>query len=126
MTLTITATYAAIIALYYIAWSFNVTFTRIRTDISIGDGGNPSMLLAIRQHGNMAEYIPLALIMMAFAELGGLSSPWLHAAGLLLLGGRLLHPFGMAGRDALRIAGQSATYGAILIPAGAILLAQVI
>lgn len=127
MTLSITANYAAILAFYYIAWSFHVSFTRARTGVRTGDGGNATMLTAMRRHGNMAEFMPFALVMMAFAEAGGLSAAWLHASGLLLVAGRLIHPFGITddgGPVAARVVGQVSTYAATLIPAAAILLTR--
>ncbi len=123
MTPLLTASYAAAIALFYLAMSAYVIATRARTDVLLGDGGNPAMLLAIRRHGNLSEYAPIALIVMGFAEMLGLGSTWLHAAGLLLLAGRVLHPFGLhaePGGVAPRIAGTLATMAAILIPSVAI------
>ncbi len=123
MTPLLTATYAAAIALFYLAMSAYVIATRAKTDVLLGDGGNPAMLLAIRRHGNLSEYAPIALIVMGFAEMLGLGSAWLHAAGLLLLAGRILHPFGLhtePGGVAPRIAGTLATMAAILIPTVAI------
>ena len=61
---TITATYAALIAFFFVAMSFYVIITRAKTDVLVGDGGNINMLVAMRRHGNMAEYVPLALIMI--------------------------------------------------------------
>ena len=124
MTPTITATYAAILAVFYIALSFHVSITRGKTGVRLGDGGNPAMLAAMRRHGNMAEFVPFALVLMALAELTGLAAPWLHAAGAVLIAARLVHLFGIAetgGSFPARVAGTLATYGAMLIPAAAIL-----
>lgn len=123
----ITATYAALLALFFIALSFYVIITRAKTDVLVGDGGNPRMLVAIRRHGNMAEYVPLALLMMGLAEMLGLGAFWLHACGIALIAGRLIHPFGItesSGSLAPRVVGVLATMAAIVIPAGGILLSQ--
>ena len=125
MTLSITATYAAILAFYFIAWAFHVSFTRAATGVRTGDGGNPTMLTAMRRHGNMAEFMPFALVMMALAEAGGLGALWLHLSGVLLVAGRLIHPFGITddgGPVAARVVGQLSTSAATLIPSAAILL----
>lgn len=125
MTPEITATYAAIIAILYIAMSAYVIATRARMDIPLGDGGNPTMLLAMRRHGNMAEYAPFALLVMGLAEMLGLGATWLHLSGSALVAGRLLHPMGLhtgAGTIAPRIAGTLATMASILIPTAAILI----
>jgi uncharacterized membrane protein YecN with MAPEG domain len=126
MALEITAFYAAILAFYYVAFAFHVSFIRAATGVRTGDGGNPTMLTAIRRHGNMAEFMPFALVMMALAEAGGLGPAWLHASGILLIAGRVIHPFGITndgGPLAARVVGQISTYAATLIPAAAILLA---
>jgi len=123
MTPVITATYAATLALIYVAMTAYVIRARVQTDINLGDGGNPQLLLAIRRHGNMSEYVPFALILMGFAEVLGLGTLWLHIAGLALVAGRILHPMGMhvaEGSIAPRVAGTLSTLAAILIPTGGI------
>ena len=127
MSIPITATFAAILAVYFVAMSSYVIYTRAKTDVLMWDGGNGRMLTAIRRHGNMAEYMPFALLMMAIAEIGGLSTLWLQIAGGLLLAGRLIHPFGVAVEGSVlpaRIAGMLATFAAILIPAIFLLTTQ--
>ena len=117
MTFPITATYAAVFALWCIALTTQVIARRASTGISLGDGGDAAMLEAIRRHGHLTETLPLALILMALAEAGGLPAPWLHVAGLGLLTARLAHPFGIgAGRPvALRVAG---TLGSFAVTGG--------
>ena len=125
MTPTITATYAAVLAIFYVVMSFYVISQRVKTNINIGDGGDPGMLLAMRRHANMAEYVPFALLVMGLAEFLGLGALWLNAAGTALAAGRMLHPLGMHitdGNIVPRVIGTLATMAAILIPAGGILL----
>ena len=50
----------------------------------------------IRGHGNFAEYVPLSLLLLAFAEIGGGPALTIHLGGGLLLAGRLLHGYAMA------------------------------
>ena len=122
---TLTAGNAALLAVFFVAMSAYVIATRARTNISIGDGCNPQMLLAIRRHGNMAEYLPFAVLLMALAEGLGASAIWLHASGLLLIASRVLHPIGLSlaeGTPITRVAGTLGTFAAILLPAVAILL----
>jgi len=123
MSVAITALYAAALGLFYIALSFKVSFTRGATDISLGDGGNLTMLAAMRRHANFAEYTPFALILMGFAEIGGLGATWLHVAGLLLIVGRVVHLFAIneqGGPLPARIVGMLSTYAAMLIGIGGI------
>ena len=123
MTPTITATYAAVLTIFLIAMSFYVIITRARTDTLLGHGDSVPMLVAMRRHGNLIEYMPFAILIMALAEIQGLSATWLHVAGIALVAGRLIHPFGVAAKSPLapRVIGILATFAAILIPAGAIL-----
>ena len=125
MTPTITATYAALLAIFFVAMSFYVIITRARTDVLVGDGGNQRMLVAMRRHGNMVEYVPFALLMMGLAEILGLGAVLLHVCGIALIAGRLVHPFGITEENSPlvpRVAGVLATVTAILIPAGGILM----
>ena len=62
MSVSITALYAAILALIIVALGINVTVHRVKLRVSLGDGGNPTMLRMIRLHANAIEYIPLALV----------------------------------------------------------------
>ncbi|MBT8417329.1 MAG: MAPEG family protein [Silicimonas sp.] len=127
MTLTITPVYAAILAIFFVAMSFYVIVTRAKTDVLVGDGGNLDMLVAIRRHGNLAEYMPFAIVMMALGEIVGLGSAWLHVSGLALIAGRLVHPFGVARENSPlvpRVAGVLSTFAAMLIPGVYILYAS--
>lgn len=123
MTPTITATYAAVLAFFYVAMSFYVIVTRARTDTLLGHGDSIPMLVAMRRHGNLAEYMPFAILMMALAEILGLGATWLHVSGIALIAGRLIHPFGVAEKSPLapRVIGILATFAAMIIPAISIL-----
>lgn len=128
MTFPITTLYAIPLALFFVALSAFVIAARVRTGINTGDGGNIDLIVAMRRQGNAAEYIPFALLMIGLAEAAGAPAAWLHVSGLLLLLGRLVHPFGIAaenGSEAARIGGQTATFGAIIIPAILIILSHV-
>jgi uncharacterized protein len=95
MTLAITTTYALpLIAIWFVLW-IGVTSTRSTMNQSIGDAGNSALLQKIRRHGNFIEWVPFVLLLMTIAELQGAGALWLHAAGALLLIGRIAHPFGL-------------------------------
>jgi len=93
MLLTITPLYAGLLGLLYLALTFRVVGGRVGEGApSLGDGGKPTMLRAIRGHANFNEYVPLILLMMAMLEVGGIYSPWvLHTLGITLLIARIGH-----------------------------------
>jgi uncharacterized membrane protein YecN with MAPEG domain len=91
----VTPLYAGLMTLLYLVLSFQVIKFR-QQGISLGDGGDPKMLRVIRGHGNFAEYVPLALLLMAVMELSQFSNYVLHALGIALLVSRLLHGYALS------------------------------
>ena len=113
MSLSITALYAGILALIVIALAINVTVHRVKLRVPLGDGGNAQMRRMIRLHGNAAEYIPLALLLMAIYELNGGWHTALHVIGIALMAGRVVQTWGMWATDKTNIGrqiGQSLTW----------------
>ncbi len=113
MTLSITALYAGILALIVLALAINVTLHRVKLQVPLGDGGKPQMLRMIRLHGNAAEYIPLAVLLMAIYELNGGAHMSLHIVGIALVAGRVVQTWGMWTTDMTNIGrqiGQSLTW----------------
>lgn len=92
---TATLLYAGLLGLMSIAIAFPVGRLRGSTGISMGDGGDPDLQLAIRRHANFTEYVPLALILLGLLEANGLSSPTVHVLGCLLVLFRILHAIGL-------------------------------
>ncbi|WP_226960715.1 MAPEG family protein [Thalassotalea sp. LPB0316] len=92
----LTAFYGAILTLLYIALAINVIRMRFKHQVGLGDLGKIEVLKAIRIHGNFAEYIPLALLLMAFYEVNGGSEQWLHGFGIALIISRVLHAIGLS------------------------------
>ena len=39
-----------------------------RLNISVGDGGNRDLQVAVRRHANFTEWVPLALILIALLD----------------------------------------------------------
>lgn len=95
MIFTVTPLYALPLAAIYLVLWFRVTSYRSVVGTSIGDGGNSTLLLRMRQHGNCSEWSSFILILMILAE--GMNAPdlYLHISGALLLIGRIAHPFGL-------------------------------
>jgi uncharacterized membrane protein YecN with MAPEG domain len=91
----VTPLYAGLLTLWFLLLSAIVIRHRGK-GISLGDGGDAATQRAIRGHGNFAEYVPLALVMMAMLELGRTSLYTLHALGIALLVGRILHGYALS------------------------------
>jgi uncharacterized protein len=110
--LLITPLYASILALFFIGLSLRVVLLRRKSKTSLSDGGNTTLLRAIRAHANFAEYVPFALMLMAFSEMNGLHSGWLHGSGVCLLFARAFHAFAIQnGCTGLpRVAGIAMTF----------------
>jgi len=91
----ITPLYAGILTLLFLVLSYKVIKFRQR-GTSLGDGGDPKLLRVIRGHGNFAEHVPLALLLMVLMELSQFSSYLLHALGIALIVSRLLHAYALS------------------------------
>jgi len=122
--LTITPLFAAILGILYLALAVHVIRGRYQHRLSLGDGGNESFARCIRAHGNFAEYVPLSLLLMAFAELGGSSDTVVYGIGAALVLGRVLHAYALALTDnnlTLRRYGMILTFVSIVSGIGACL-----
>lgn len=87
----ITALYAGLLGLMYLGLSAFVIKARFQNKISLGDGGDEVMTRRIRSHGNFAEFVPFAVILLFIAEWQGIADPVTHILGLTLIIGRSLH-----------------------------------
>jgi len=92
----VTPLYAALLAIWFVVLSVRVIRNRGREKIPLGDGGNRSMLRLMRGHANFAEYVPLALVLMALLELSHFPTYVLHALGVTLLVARLFHGYALS------------------------------
>lgn len=116
--MTITPVYAGLIALLFVLLGMRVIRARRQAKIPLGDGGDRILLRRLRAHGNLAEYAPMAVVLMALIEWQGASAPLVHAVGLCLLGGRLIHAYGVSAEPEtyrLRVAGMALTFTALII-----------
>lgn len=120
--------YAAVLALFYVALSVRTTMLRAKLRIGVGDAGNAKMLRAMRVHANFAEYAPLALLLIYFAEMQGAASGFIHLVAVCLVAGRVLHAYGVsqvAEKLIFRQAGMLLTFASLLLPAGWLLRAAI-
>ena len=118
----ITALYAALLAVLFLVLTVRTLNYRRTQQVEIGDGGDKHLLRRIRVHGNFAEYVPFALILIGLAEALGLAASAVHGLGLLLLAGRAVHAYGLSQNPhilAMRAGGMLATLAAIALAAAA-------
>ena len=89
----ITAIYCAVIGLMLIALSINVIKGRRNFGAGIGDANNIELIRRIRAQSNLAEYSPIFILLLGFAEKGGLSLMLTHLIGLIFISGRIMHAY---------------------------------
>jgi uncharacterized membrane protein YecN with MAPEG domain len=121
---TIVPTYAAILVLIFVFLSVRVIRMRASAKIGLGTGNNPAMERLVRVHGNFAEYVPLALLLLLFMELQAQSRILIHALCIGLIVARIVHAVGVTPVNeifAMRVAGVLLTF-AVLVVASLMLL----
>jgi uncharacterized membrane protein YecN with MAPEG domain len=121
------AIYAGVNILILLVLSVLVVAGRRKHKISLGDAGNEDFLRAQRAHANAAEYIPAGVVgLVTLALFDPATSPmFLHACGLLLTSGRILHGIGLhtGVLNAGRMLGMALTWIAFLLIGGGLLYA---
>ena len=121
-----TALYAGLLAPLFVLLSIRVIAVRRSGLVAVGDGGNRLLLRRMRVHANFAEYVPFALVLMGVAEATAAPAWLIHAMGLTLLAGRIVHAIGMSRepeRFQFRATGMALTFTVLLVGAGACLMA---
>jgi len=114
--LSITAFYAALLAVLFLFLSVRVIGWRRERRVEFGHGEDTELLRRMRVHANFAEYVPFTLLLMALAESMAPPHLLLHIAGLLLVAGRLLHAYGVSQSPAIlryRVYGMTLTLVAL-------------
>lgn len=125
--MTATPAYAALLGLVFVALSLRTIRLRRRHRVAIGDGGNAELRRAMRVHANFAEYTPLALLLIFFVEHDGAETLLVHALGIALLCGRLLHSWGVSREREnfrYRVSGMLLTFGTLITSVLAIFIAR--
>lgn len=121
----ITSIYAGLLAILLMVLGVLVTRARSANKVDLGDGGKMEVLQSMRAHGNFAEYVPLAVVVIGLLEAGGQSAWVLHALGGGLLVSRLAHAQGLMSSPGLtpgRLVGASLTW-IVLFAGGGLLVA---
>ena len=92
----ITLLFASLHALLLLALIAPISRHRHQHKIGLGSGGDPVLARKIRVHANFIEFVPIALLLLALLELGGLQAAWLWSFGAALLLARVLHAVGLS------------------------------
>ncbi|MHC8507949.1 MAG: MAPEG family protein [Rhodospirillales bacterium] len=115
--LTVTPALAAVLGLMLAALSLHVIRLRYRERVSLGDGGSPDLLRAIRAQANFAEHAPLTLVLLMILEINRAEAAVLYGLGAALVLGRCLHAFGVSRTGAhflWRTVGMILTFAALI------------
>ena len=91
----ITLLYASLLTILAIFLAIKVGMNRVETNIMTGEGESSMLLQSVRAHGNLIEYAPLALVLLALLEMQNVSDFMLHLCGSLFFLARILHAYGV-------------------------------
>ncbi|MEX0797947.1 MAG: MAPEG family protein [Bacteriovoracaceae bacterium] len=115
-----TSFYLSLLALVYFKISLDTIKARLKHKVSLGPGSDNEIGGLVSAHSNFQAYIPLIGLLMYLYETSQLGYPLLiHAIGLTVLSGRLLHYLGIRDAQApnfkLRKAGMHMTLWPLLL-----------
>jgi uncharacterized protein len=112
----VTAFYASLLTVLFVYLAARVIGHRRAKRVEIGDGDDRELLRRMRVHANFVEYTPYALVLLALAESLKTPALVLHAIGLCLLVGRVVHAYALSQNPhvmQLRVAGMVLTFTAL-------------
>ena len=92
----ITLLYTSLISILVIFLAFKTGLVREKTNTMLGEGDSAELLQSVRAHGNLIEYAPLALILLALLEMQDIQDWVLHLTGSLFFLSRILHAYGIS------------------------------
>jgi uncharacterized membrane protein YecN with MAPEG domain len=112
--------YAALLTFIYIFLSSRVIQSRVVNRIGLGTGGHRGLERRMRIHANFAEYVPLALLLLAFMEMQERPLWLLHLLCAALVLARIGHTLALWDEKEiswLRVASVSMTFVVMLVAA---------
>ena len=119
--LLITAFFSSILALIFYKLSINVIRLRRKYKVSLGSPKKYKDLeQAIRAHGNLSEFLPIGLILLACLEINHLPKIVVFMCGLFFLIGRYLHATSFLKEEinsSNRVLGMKITHWSIILMA---------
>ncbi|MDX1800567.1 MAG: MAPEG family protein [Marinobacter sp.] len=95
MIIPVTAIFASVLAVLMVFLAYRISMFRLKFKQSLGTTENPDFQAAVRAHGNLVEYAPMALVLMAIGEMNGVGSLVVYWVGMVFTLGRFLHAWGM-------------------------------
>ena len=122
----VTSLYAGMLGLIAIGLGLVAGRVRGATGVSIGDGGNPDLIVAMRRHANFVEFVPLTLLLIGLLELNGVAILAVHGLGAGLVLARLSHAVGYRGDGKLSVLRAIGALGSTLVLAVASVWAIVV
>jgi len=88
--------YAALLGALFVVLAVRAIAARRKAQVPVGPIGDAAGDRCVRAHANFAEYVPLVLLLLVFAEARGTHGAVVHLGAALLLAGRLAHAWGMS------------------------------
>ena len=114
--------YCGILGFILIFLSIRISYLRRKFGIGLGDGDVKELRKAIRVHGNTAEFIPYAAILLLLVESQTLKMEnYIHISASCLILGRILFAWGLTGSSGPsfgRFLGTALTWLTILFLSG--------
>jgi len=109
---------AALIGILQMGLMMTVGLARRAGSVSVGDGGDVSLLMKIRRHGNLTENAPIFLILLAFLEMTGGSLLAVKIFAGLFIMARLSHAYALSGPETPAAARAFGAFGTLIGIAG--------
>lgn len=108
--------YASVGAFLIVWLSLYVIKVRHNQQISLGDGDNSQLITAMAAQSNALEYIPISLILLFSLEYNNGPLWLIHALGISLLIGRVIHAKAILSENLeLRVTGMKITIWVIIL-----------
>ena len=107
----VTVLYAGLLGLVAVVLAALAGSKRGAAQVSVGDGGDADLLLAMRRQANFVEGVPLLLILYALLEMNGVGDTAMHVLGATLVVARIAHAMGLKAemQNVLRLIGAAGT-----------------
>lgn len=112
----ITAIYAALLTPLFIVLSVRTIAARREARVAFGPGESDQLLRRMRAHANFAEYVPMAVLLLALCESLAAPALALHGLGGALLAGRIVHAYALSRTPhsiRLRVVGMMVTFAVL-------------